>query len=124
MLKNVGLPAPFGPIRLTIEPEGTTKSTSSTATRPPNSLRSSCVSSSTSVTGDLQIVQRLVVHAFGHFRGHPRARDQPFRPEGHDDGDDCAEDFETVQPNMQQGVEEAVVPGTDNLRRGARVRGL
>src|SRR5436853_4737963 len=39
MLKRVVLPAPFGPIRLAIEPRATAKSTSATATRPPNSLR-------------------------------------------------------------------------------------
>jgi hypothetical protein len=39
MLKNVVLPAPFGPMRLTIAPRGMRKSTSSTATRPPNSFR-------------------------------------------------------------------------------------
>ena len=39
MLKNVVLPAPFGPMRPTIAFWGITKSTSLTATRPPNSLR-------------------------------------------------------------------------------------
>src|SRR5918993_5539055 len=38
MLKNVVLPAPFGPIRLTIERSGMSKSTESTATRPPKIL--------------------------------------------------------------------------------------
>src|SRR5918995_1672062 len=38
MLKNVVLPAPFGPIRLTIERSGMSKSTSLTATRPPKTL--------------------------------------------------------------------------------------
>src|SRR6185503_2864679 len=37
-LKNVVLPAPFGPMRLTIEPSGITKSTPATATSPPNCL--------------------------------------------------------------------------------------
>ena len=37
MLKNVVLPAPFGPIRLTIALRGIEKSTSFTATSPPNS---------------------------------------------------------------------------------------
>src|SRR6266436_6539920 len=60
MLKNVVFPAPFGPIRLTIEPSGTVKSTSSTATRPPNSFRSSSVWSSTSRTCDLRVVERHV----------------------------------------------------------------
>src|SRR5213596_1392974 len=35
-LKNVVLPAPFGPMRLTIEPSGMTKSMFETATSPPN----------------------------------------------------------------------------------------
>ena len=35
-LKNVVLPAPLGPMRLTIDPSGIVKSTSFTATRPPN----------------------------------------------------------------------------------------
>src|SRR5918997_5823155 len=38
MLKNVVLPAPFGPIRLTIERSGMSKSTSLTATKPPKTL--------------------------------------------------------------------------------------
>src|SRR3712207_3833532 len=38
MLKNVVLPAPFGPIRLTIERSGMSKSTSLTAMRPPKTL--------------------------------------------------------------------------------------
>ena len=41
MLKNVVLPAPFGPIRLTIDRFGIVKVRSLTATRPPNSLRTS-----------------------------------------------------------------------------------
>jgi hypothetical protein len=36
MLKNVVLPAPLGPIRLTIEFSGIVNSTLETATRPPN----------------------------------------------------------------------------------------
>ena len=35
-LKKVVLPAPFGPMRLTMAPAGTSKSTSRTATSPPN----------------------------------------------------------------------------------------
>ena len=38
MLKNVVLPAPFGPIRLTMERSGMSKSTALTATRPPKTL--------------------------------------------------------------------------------------
>src|ERR687896_516590 len=38
MLKKVVLPAPFGPIRLTMERSGMSKSTESTATRPPKTF--------------------------------------------------------------------------------------
>ncbi len=41
-LKNVVLPAPFGPISATMEPRAIVKSMSSVATSPPNSLRSVC----------------------------------------------------------------------------------
>ena len=47
-LKVVDLPAPLGPIRPTISPARTWKLTSLTATRPPNSLRTACTSSSSS----------------------------------------------------------------------------
>src|SRR5213594_3156978 len=42
-LKNVVLPAPFGPMSPTISPSSAANSTSLTATRPPNSLRSCSV---------------------------------------------------------------------------------
>ena len=74
-LKNVVLPAPFGPISATIEPRGIVKSTSSvTAMRPPNSLRT-CVATrrsspvhqsslrSVSVPSVCDVVERRVVHA-------------------------------------------------------------
>ena len=38
MLKNVVLPAPFGPIRLTMERSGMSKSTELTATSPPKTF--------------------------------------------------------------------------------------
>src|SRR5512132_717624 len=53
MLKNVVLPAPFGPIKLTVEPRGIVKSTSSTASKPPNSLRSCAVTRTSSLIGRL-----------------------------------------------------------------------
>src|SRR5262245_14359644 len=46
MLKKVVLPAPFGPIRLTMAPRGITKSTLLTATRPPKLLVMACASRS------------------------------------------------------------------------------
>src|SRR5919109_1364368 len=57
MLKNVVLPAPFGPIRLTIERSGMSKSTSLTAMSPPKTLviphASRMFLSFSSGTGDL-----------------------------------------------------------------------
>ena len=38
MLKNVVLPAPFGPMMETIPPRGISNETLSTATRPPNAF--------------------------------------------------------------------------------------
>ena len=64
MLKNVVLPAPFGPIRLTIARSGMVKSRSFTARRPPNSLRTSRASSE---------VPGLVL-------AHPRASSAPRSP--------------------------------------------
>src|SRR6266550_7413242 len=113
MLKNVVFPAPFGPIRLTIEPTGTVKSTSSTATRPPNSLRRSWVCNSASGTGVLRIVERLVVQAFVELSGHPGARYQPLRPEEHHDHDDRSEDAELVLRDVDVRPEVAVDLRTD-----------
>ena len=88
MLKNVVLPAPFGPIRLTIEPRSIVKSTSLTATRPPNSLRS-CSICEQKVVPSLflgrvtDVHQRLVVHAGLELELAPRLGDQALRTEEH-----------------------------------------
>src|SRR4051794_811932 len=58
-LKNVVLPAPLGPIRATIEPVGMAKSTSLTATRPPNSTRTWRASRSSSVTIRTDFFERI-----------------------------------------------------------------
>src|SRR5436190_17271935 len=113
MLKNVVFPAPFGPIRLTIAPCGTVNETSSTATRPPNSLRRRSVWRSTSGTGDLVVVERLVVHALMELRRPPRAGDQPLGPEEHDDDDDDPEDPELVLRNGEARPELVVDLGAD-----------
>src|SRR6185437_10204787 len=113
MLKNVVLPAPFGPISETIAPRGTVKSTSLLATRPPNSLRSCRVSRSASGTGRLRLVQRLVVYALVQLGRAPLRRDQHLRPEEHDDDDDHAVDPELVQRHVQVRVEVAVEPRAD-----------
>src|SRR3954451_499979 len=113
MLKNVVLPAPFGPISDTIDLRGTVKSTSSLATSPPNSLRSCAVSSSASLTGHLQVVQRLVVHAFVELRCAPLRWDQALRPEQHRHDEDDAEDPELVQRHVDVRVEVPVDPRAD-----------
>src|SRR5690348_521833 len=97
MLKKVVLPAPFGPISETIAFFGTVKSTSSLATRPPNSLRSRTVSRrAVSGTGDLMVVERLVVHALVELGGTSLRRDQALGPEEHRQHEDDAEDPELV----------------------------
>src|SRR5688572_16737829 len=96
MLKKVVLPAPFGPIRLTIEPRGIAKSTSLTATRPPNSLRMS-EATRRSVIGRAPIgvgplvgdvVERRVAHALLELALVSSLGDQARRPEEHDNHDD------------------------------------
>ena len=52
-LKVVDLPAPFGPIKPMISPAFTSKLTSLTATRPPNSLRALSTISSVSPAAGL-----------------------------------------------------------------------
>src|SRR3954468_13925025 len=117
MLKNVVLPAPFGPMSETIALAGTLNSTSSTATRPPNSLRRNSVRSSgsgASGTGDLVVVERLVVNLrVVHLPRDAGARYQPLGPEEHDDDDDHAEDPELVERHVEMRVEVRVDPRAD-----------
>src|SRR4051812_2570099 len=104
MLKNVVLPAPFGPIRLTIEPCGIAKSTSLTATSPPNSLRIPDATSRSVIgrapirVGPLErdVVERRVAHALLELALVPSLRDQARGPEEHDDHDDQTVDAEVV----------------------------
>src|SRR5918995_1243924 len=103
MLKNVVFPAPFGPIRLTIAPSGIVKSTSLTATRPPNSLRKRpAVRMSATV---LRPVQRLVVDALLELAFVPPLRDQPGRSEQHHEHDEDAVDEEVVLRDVDRPVE-------------------
>src|SRR4051794_16294792 len=117
MLKNVVLPAPFGPMSETMALAGTLNSTSSTATRPPNSLRRNSVRSSGSRgsgTGDLVVVERLVVNLrVVHLRRDAGARYQPLGPEEHDDDDDHAEDPELVERHVEMRMEVRVEPRAD-----------
>src|SRR5919106_1807829 len=98
MLKNVVFPAPFGPIRLTMERSGMLKSTELTATRPPKTLviprasRMLAVSASFSGTGPVSdgvgargvpLVQLLGPLSVGYY---------PFRPQEHHQPQDDAVD--------------------------------
>src|SRR5438067_2358144 len=66
MLNSVVFPAPFGPISDTIPYRGTSKDTSATATRPPNSLVTRSARIAASITGALPrpaSPPRLPVHS-------------------------------------------------------------
>src|SRR5262245_55628025 len=110
MLKNVVLPAPLGPIRLTIEPPGMVKSTSSTATRPPNSLRSSSAWRRSLM---LDVVERLVVDACLELGLPPSAGYQPFGSEQHHQDEDDAEDAELVLRHVDMERQVCVEPVAD-----------
>src|SRR5919109_2931928 len=108
MLKKVVLPAPFGPIRLTTDPRGIVKSTSSVATCPPNSLRT--LSATTRLPfwllmSRLRVVERRVRDAFVEFGLTSRTRDQPLRAHEHHEHDDRAVDPELVQGHVQMRSE-------------------
>src|SRR5262245_62888531 len=95
----------------TIEPRGIVKSTSSVATRPPNSFRTFSATSRLSGSGltsvvrripigeralRLHVVERRVVHALLELDLVSAFRDQPRRPEEHHRDDDRAVDAELV----------------------------
>src|SRR6476646_213743 len=119
MLKNVVLPAPFGPMRATIDPTGIVKSTSSTATSPPNSLRSAIVSRRSSVTALLRRVphvhERLVVDARLELQLPSPLGNKAAGTEQHDEHDD-----DSVDPEIDQWCVDTA--GTDHLRRVGRIR--
>src|SRR5437870_1822556 len=110
MLKKVVLPAPFGPIRLMIEPSGMLKSTSLTATRPPNSLRTAAAISRSAISG-LHVVERLVGHTLLELELAPGARNEAVRPEQHHDQQDHAVDPELVLRHVDVEAEMVVQPG-------------
>src|SRR5262245_11989659 len=93
MLKNVVFPAPFGPIRLTMERCGMVKSMSSTATRPPNSLRSSCTRTRSLM---FDVIERLVVDTSLELGFPPSAGYQTLGSEEHHHHEDHAKDPELV----------------------------
>src|SRR5438552_3480102 len=115
MLKNVVFPAPFGPMRLTIEPSGTVKSTSFTAVRPPNSLRRLWAVSRSAISVR-HVVERLVGDALVELCRPPRARDEALRSEEHHHQQDDPEDPELVLGDVDRRV-----PDRDRLAAGAEV---
>src|SRR3954470_14460526 len=108
MLKKVVFPAPFGPIRLTIERSGIVKSTSLTATRPPNSLRTPSASRRLATLLVRRVVERLVVDTLVELRPAPRARNQALRPEEHRQHEDQSEDPGRIQRHVDVLAEDGV----------------
>src|SRR5262249_36859785 len=106
MLKNVVLPAPFGPIRLTTAPRGIVKSMSLVATRPPNSLRT--CSATTRLPFSLlmlHVVERRVVHAFVELGPSSLTWDQSLRANQHHEHNDRAVDPELVERHLEMRAE-------------------
>src|SRR5688500_9475613 len=110
MLKKVVLPAPFGPIRETIEPRGIVKSTSFVAMRPPNSLRTLSATSRLSVIALIpvreaalvsDVVERRVGDAELLLALVPAFRDQAGGSEQHHQDDDHAVDPELVLRRLE-----------------------
>src|SRR5204863_3381240 len=93
MLKKVVLPAPLGPIRLTMRSRGIVKSTSSVATSPPNSFRTfSATRRLPFPLPMLRVVERRVRDTLVKLGLPSRTRYQPFRADEHHDHDDRAVD--------------------------------
>src|SRR5215211_26633 len=108
MLKKVVLPAPFGPIRLTMPPRGIMKSTSFTATRPPNSFRiwtaSRMLPFSVAISLSLRVVETRLDAALLELCLAASARDQPFGPEQHHENESESEDAELVLGDVDRVV--------------------
>src|SRR5919112_3012892 len=99
MLKNVVLPAPFGPIKLTMERSGMLKSTELTATRPPKTLvmprASRMLAASMSLSGTGTFPRGLLI-VLVQLLGPLSVGDNPFRPQEHHHHQEDAEDEKVV----------------------------
>src|SRR5215210_4617117 len=129
MLKNVVLPAPFGPIRLTIERSGMSKSTSLTAISPPKTLvipRASSMWLScpppfpfSSATGyPPERVALIAALAAVQFLGALAVGDDAFGAEEHHEDQDDAEQEEVVLRDVrlaESGATDGVTDGVDPL---------
>src|SRR5215210_5219848 len=100
MLKNVVLPGPLGPIRLTMERSGMSKSTASTATSPPKILviprASRMLAPFSSGTGPAPYGVAARGAALVHLLRPLAVGDDPLRPEEHHYHQDDAEKEEVV----------------------------
>src|SRR5205809_3475475 len=117
MLKNVVLPAPFGPISERTDPRGIVKSMSFEATRPPNSFRT-CVATRMSPSCApfslmLHVVEGRVRHTLVELGPASRARDQALGPEEHRQDDDQPVDPELILRDVEIGAELLVYPMAD-----------
>src|SRR5712691_5500613 len=135
ILKNVVLPAPFGPIRLTIERSWMEKSTLLTATRPPKRLvtpratsRSGIGSGAHGAEGTVDqriltqlIIDRLVdIFAAVHLDRTLAVREDAFWPGQHQDHQRQAENPELELVQIHCGQERAEQWDVD--RRGQAVQ--
>src|SRR5918998_5585004 len=124
MLKNVVLPAPLGPIRLTIERSGMSKSTSLTAISPPKTLVIPRASRMlpfpfSSATGHpSERVTRVAAFSAAQLLGALAVGDDAFGAEDHHQDQDDAEEQEVVLRDVrlaESGAADGVADGVDPL---------
>src|ERR1700722_14998159 len=101
-LKNVDLPAPFGPISPTISPASTARSASLNARKPPKARLTSCASSS---MGALRATRRMDDELLRQGDGPGPQLEQAARLEPRDQHDDAAVD------NVGEAAAAAAEPG-------------
>src|SRR6266545_2297068 len=114
-LKKVVLPAPLGPIRLTMPPPGMVKLTLSTATSPPKRTVISSARRASGVPVSTSIVLAVAQHQPG-----AALRQEALPPEQHHQHQRAAEDQEAVRREVDVGAERGVEGGAQ-LRQPGRV---
>src|SRR5712692_10846728 len=131
-LNKVVLPAPLGPMRANTSPFGTSKVTSSTATRPPKRLVTPLSERMTSgaweltrlVPGSSRDCHRLVVNAPLELLGPQPARQKALRAQEHDADQDQPEQDELEAadelPDPRPPVGDSVVEGIQSQGLGER----
>src|SRR5215217_7388968 len=134
MLKNVVLPAPFGPIRLTIERSGISKSISLTAMSPPKTLvipRASRMFPFLSATsGSPERVTDVTTLSAAQLLGALAVGDDAFGPQEHHEDKEEAEQQEVVLRDVrlaERGAPDGVADGVDphvDLRQQVEVEAL